>query len=424
MDAELALRAGKIEAARRGLEEAWAEQRTPPAVRATVGARLAIVRAVGGDVAAASALLEQLDPSGAEAEHAIARARVRLAAGADAAGDAERALAAAAHLGWETRLRAELIASEALERAGRGADAAACLARARVLIDRAAASLPVRARALLRAVPAYQRALASAPGAPREAGGDRWRALTAHAKRLAREPRVPRLREAIVDAAIEIADAERGFLVTRAADGGLRVLAARAFGAELAGERPSESVAARVLDGGRPLVTVDAQGDERLGRAASMHAMALRSVLAVPIPVRGGRALALVLDDRVRPGAFDEETVALARDLADLAASALEGAEALRRERRERRRLARSEERLFARIESQGASSRSCAAAATRRRSRRSWPRARPCGARSSSRGAWRSPTRRSSSEARAAPARSSSRAPSTRPARARERPT
>src|SRR5690606_25855609 len=109
-------------------------------------------------------------------------------------------------------------------------------------------------------------------------------------------------------------------------------------------------IAARVLDGGRALVTVDAIEDPRLGRAESVHAMALRSIAATPLPLRDGRAMAIVLDDRLRPGAFDEATLALISDLAELAAGALEAAEALRRERREGRRLAREKDRLSARI--------------------------------------------------------------------------
>ncbi len=353
VEAELALRAGKIESAERTLVAAWDEGAVPAPVKATVVARLAIARALAGRVDDARAMLASLDGAGAEV--AIARARVELAAGRDREAEqaADAALRAATDAGWESALRAELIGAEVFERAGRAADGQACLARARALIDRAASSLPVRARARLRQVPAYQRALGAAPAAPRDGADARWRALAVHAKRLVRETRVPRLAEAIVDAAVELADAERGFLVSRARDGSLRVLAARAFGADLEGERPSESVAARVLDGGRPLVTVDALHDERLDRAASVHRMALRSVLALPLPLRGSRAMALLVDDRVRPGAFDEATVQLSTALAEVAAGALEAAEALRRERRDRRKLARDRSRLHARIESQ-----------------------------------------------------------------------
>lgn len=352
VESELAMRAGKLEQAERALEDAWRAPRVPDPVRATIGARLAIARAVRGRVEAARELLGEVASLGGD-ELAIARARVALAAGEEGEAVREAEAARAAASGWESRLHAELIAAEALERAGRGAEALAALAKARGLLDRAASTLPLAARARLRAVPAYQRALASAPAEAVTSADSRWRALSQHARRLVRESRIGRLHERIVDAAVELADAERGFLVARAPDGATRVLAARAFGGPLDGERPSESIAARVLDSGRPLVTLDAIDDPRLGRAASVHAMALRSAAGVPLPLRNGRAMAIVLDDRLRPGTFDETTLALLADLAELAAGALEGAEALRRERREGRRLAREKERLSARVEVQ-----------------------------------------------------------------------
>jgi transcriptional regulator with GAF, ATPase, and Fis domain/tetratricopeptide (TPR) repeat protein len=359
VEAEQALRAGKLEAAARTLERAWAREGVPDAVRVTVGARRAIVAAVRGRLgearAALAAVAERPTDRAGEVERALGRVRLALAEEAfePAAAAAAEAAALAAEGGWEVRLRAALAGAEAFERAGRAEASTEALARARALLDRAGATLPSGARARLRAVSAYQRAFGAAPRprGPRERGGA-WRILARRAKALVREPRLARLHEGIVDAAVELADAERGFLVTRSRDGALKVRAARAFGADLADERPSASVAARVLDAGRPLVTVDALEDDRLDRAASVHAMALRSVLAVPIPLGGARAAALVLDDRLRPGAFDEATVAVVSDLAELAAGAIERAEALRRERRERRRLARDKRRLSARVES------------------------------------------------------------------------
>ncbi|MEC7521542.1 MAG: sigma 54-interacting transcriptional regulator, partial [Myxococcota bacterium] len=272
---------------------------------------------------------------------------------------ATRAAGKAEGAGWEARLRAQLALADALERAGRGEEAAAASTRARAVLDAAAATLSPAGRARLRAVPAYRRALAVAPASVPVAGPNveppRWRALARHAKRIVREPRLGRLREAVIDAAIELADAERGFWVERAVDGRLKVRAARAFGADLRGERPSASVAARALDGGRPLVSVDALEDERLDAARSVHAMALRSVLAVPLPATprpGARESALVLDDRLRPGAFDDAILRLVQDLAEIAAGALERAEAVRAQRREARRLARETRRLTARVES------------------------------------------------------------------------
>lgn len=363
--AELSVRAGKLGEAARALDEAWARADAPDAARAVVAARRAVVAAVRGDAAGARAALEPASALAAdvpgEVELAVARARLALAEG-DEAGACEAATRAAGKAegaGWEARLRAQLALADALERAGRGEEAAAASTRARAVLDAAAATLSPAGRARLRAVPAYRRALAVAPASVPVAGPNveppRWRALARHAKRIVREPRLGRLREAVIDAAIELADAERGFWVERAVDGRLKVRAARAFGVDLRGERPSASVAARALDGGRPLVSVDALEDERLDAARSVHAMALRSVLAVPLPATprpGARESALVLDDRLRPGAFDDAILRLVQDLAEIAAGALERAEAVRAQRREARRLARETRRLTARVES------------------------------------------------------------------------
>ena len=359
--AELAVRAGKLGEASRRLDAAWDDETLPAGILATLGARRAIVAAVRGELPAARAALEEATLRGergaahvaVQVELEVARARVALAAGAeeDAVEAASRAARAAEGAGWEAGLRAQLALAEALERAGRTPDAAIASARARTTLDAAAATLAPSARARLRTVPAYRRALGAAPAATVAAPEpSRWRVLVRHAKRVVREPRLARLREAVVDAAVELADAERGFWVERAVDGALKVRTARAFGADLEGERPSASVAARALDGGRPMVSVDALEDDRLDAARSVHTMALRSVLAVPVP--GAREVALVLDDRLRPGAFDQGVLRLVQDLAEIAAGALERAEALRAQRRQARRLARDKRRLTARVES------------------------------------------------------------------------
>ncbi len=361
--ADLALRAGKLDLAARTLDEAW--RGAEASVRVTIGARRALTRAVSGDLPGAEAALSQIadlpTDRGGQVERAIAAARVRLAADdpAAAARHGAEALAFAEGAGWECQLRAALCAAESFERAGRGEEASAGLARARTLIDAAASSLSPNARGRLRSVPAYQRALAAVPNAPPtpQPGGGLHRALARHAKRLVREPRLSHLREAIVDAAVELADAERGFLVRRAPDGSVRVLAARAFGTDLLpdrriSDRPSTSVATRVLDSSRPLVTVDALADERLGASESVHTMALRSVLAVPLPLGPTRAAALVLDDRLRPAAFGDDIVEVITDLAELAAGAIQRVEALSAQRREAKRLAREKRRLHRQVES------------------------------------------------------------------------
>src|SRR5439155_1173143 len=75
--------------------------------------------------------------------------------------------------------------------------------------------------------------------------------------------------------------------------------------ADLAGEqlRLSHSLARRAIELGEPVVAVDAAG-EMPSLHASVHALKLRSVLAIPLVARGSTVGVVYLDDRMRRGAF------------------------------------------------------------------------------------------------------------------------
>ncbi len=368
--AELALRAGDLAGARASVEGAWrASAEAGARARTVAAARGAMVLATTGDLDAASARItaaqEAADEDGSDAsvvEHRVAAARLRLARG-DATGaldHAQVARVAAERAGtYEARLRASLAVADSAEAGGDRALAAEALSRARSLLDAAAATLDAAGRTRLRAVAIYQRALAATPAERRvEAGDGRWRRLVGYSRRLTAERRVGRLYEEITDAALELSGAERAFLVLRENDGSLRVRAGSGAippeqrldgtGVEL-----SRSIVSRAIDGGQPVSTVDARTDARLGSAASVHALALRSVMAVPLRRGGETFAALYLDDRLRPGAFGSEDVDLLVNLADLASIALEGASLLRADRRAVRRLEVLRRRLARTVESQ-----------------------------------------------------------------------
>src|SRR5262249_46755822 len=118
----------------------------------------------------------------------------------------------------------------------------------------------------------------------------RLRRVLALNKRLNSELRLSRLLDLVLDAVIELTDAERGFLLLADRAGQLAVRAARNIdertlsAAELA---LSRSIAERAAREGQPVFTVDAQGDARFEAAHSMAALKLRSVLAVPLLVKG-----------------------------------------------------------------------------------------------------------------------------------------
>src|SRR5690606_3359954 len=106
------------------------------------------------------------------------------------------------------------------ELSGRRAEAATRLAMARTLLDRAAAGLGPEARARLRSVPAYQRALAATPpvASPVALSRDGRRVL-ALARRVAAERSPARVLETLAGAALELAGAERAFVLARRESG-------------------------------------------------------------------------------------------------------------------------------------------------------------------------------------------------------------
>jgi serine/threonine-protein kinase PknK len=371
VEVELALRAGRldvVEEALRGAEDRLASL-PDPASRVVVAARCAVAWLVlEQEVAAAEALevarpevVETPDDAAARVEWHVAEVRAALHGG-DNQGAREHAMA-----GWasaeqsgvfEMRLRAGLALADASGALGDGEARTQALSEVRSLLDAATHTLEPNIRARMRAVPAYRAAFVSPPDGSghRGASEGRWRQLAVHAKRLMSEPRVGRLYEEVLEAAMELAGADRGFIVTRSPEGALHVRVARGIGRRHLREDAhdvSRSIVGRVLDGGQPMATLDALADETLRGSASIHALDLRSVLAVPFQVSGEVAAAIYLDDRLRPGAFGPEALELVSDLAELASAAIQSADRMRAERRTARRLAVAQRQLERQVETQ-----------------------------------------------------------------------
>ena len=127
----------------------------------------------------------------------------------------------------------------------------------------------------------------------------------------------------MLDALVTWTGVERGLLLLKNPDGRLVPKVGRNLGErDLHGDqlRLSTSISERALRELEPVVAVDA-ATELSELHASVHALRLRSVLAVPL-VAGGRALGVVyLDDRVRRGAFGERELSWVRTLSTLAAT-------------------------------------------------------------------------------------------------------
>jgi serine/threonine-protein kinase PknK len=185
----------------------------------------------------------------------------------------------------------------------------------------------------------------------------RLRRLLRINKRLNSELRLPRLLETIVDTVIELTDAERGFLLLEDDTGELVVKVARNFDQktlETAEFELSRSIARKAAAGGEPIVTIDAAGDTRFREALSVSDLHLRSVLAVPLVVKGHAVGTIYVDHRLRKGAFDDEDVKLVLDVADQAAIAIENARLLAELRRRERQVEALNRRLETELAARG----------------------------------------------------------------------
>lgn len=383
--AETAKEQGELSRARESLEALPDLAKLAAFDRIAVASRAAALCAELADEPAANAYLTRAE---VDAEHSGSDdVELGLARAAwfglrrewrEAQREAERALGRAAERGeFALQILALSAAARAAESRGDASLMRARLSELRAQLDSAALTLSSADRARLREVPAYRAALSALPAAaldrsalaakgrpgsptahdraPAADGGDqRFRRLAGIAKRLTAETHSRRLYELLLDSAIDLTHAESGFLMLRDAEGELRVRAGRTLGERDQAERGiSHSIVARVLSSGQALSTVDALRDERLSGASSVHALALRSVLVVPLR-SGAEILGVIyLDDRLRPFAFGDDEVALLTDLADLASIALEAIERLRRERRAVRRLRATQTELARQVEAQ-----------------------------------------------------------------------
>lgn len=135
-----------------------------------------------------------------------------------------------------------------------------------------------------------------------------------------------RLLEMIVDKAIELIHAERGFLILLQ-DGQPVFKVARKKDRTII-QNPEKQISTSVLEGvtktGEPVITINAQND--LGAFMSIVALEVRSLLCVPLKVKEKILGAVYVDSHVSEQEFNEESLNLLQAFADQAAIALENA--------------------------------------------------------------------------------------------------
>jgi transcriptional regulator with GAF, ATPase, and Fis domain len=158
--------------------------------------------------------------------------------------------------------------------------------------------------------------------------------LLAINRELARDHDPERLLERIIDAAVALSGAERGFLLLASAEPGAELEVRTARGLDARHLAPGElqisrSIARQVIDSNAPLSAIDAQQDQRFRDYQSVHSLKLRSVMCLPLRAGSSTLGAIYLDHRYRASAFTETDVALLAAFGDQAAIAIANARLL-----------------------------------------------------------------------------------------------
>lgn len=136
--------------------------------------------------------------------------------------------------------------------------------------------------------------------------------------------------ENVMDRVVEVTHAERGFLMLHEEPHGNLVFeVARGFDKndlESPEFQVSTTIIHQVEQSGKPLLTDNAQYDQRFARGASIMVLGLRSIMCVPITVKGQFIGLVYVDNRLQAGIFNEEDLALLTAFASQAGVAIENA--------------------------------------------------------------------------------------------------
>ncbi len=181
------------------------------------------------------------------------------------------------------------------------------------------------------------------------------RTLLGMARALVSEDKIERMAPTVIDSAVAITKAERGFLFLIEKQRTVFALG-RNFAREVVPSpesKISQTLVEKAIHASEPLLIQDAASDGDFAGVASIADLGLRSLLAIPL-IHHGRAIGLVVvDHRMQGAAFDQDTIDLLSGLANIAAvylgSAIEG----RQKRNMKRRLSQLQSELGRRVTNQ-----------------------------------------------------------------------
>ena len=133
----------------------------------------------------------------------------------------------------------------------------------------------------------------------------------------------------VMDNIVRLTKAERGFLMLRDEQGEMVTRMGRNWEMESINSSEltvSKSVVGRVINTGEPIITTNAQEDQRFIGQESIVAFNLRSILCVPLKVKNDLIGVIYADNRIRSGIFAESERNLLVAFANQAAVAIENA--------------------------------------------------------------------------------------------------
>jgi len=133
----------------------------------------------------------------------------------------------------------------------------------------------------------------------------------------------------VMDEVIAATQAERGFVTLRGNDGDLDFRVARGLDQTTIDDpqfQISRSVVEEVAQKGEPVLTSNAQQDERFSARQSVMILGLRSIICAPLKVKDAVTGVIYVDNRLQAGIFTQEDLELLSTLASSAAIAIENA--------------------------------------------------------------------------------------------------
>lgn len=129
----------------------------------------------------------------------------------------------------------------------------------------------------------------------------------------------------VLDLAMEVTNADRGFLMMKEEDSDeLLVKVARGMGRELSSSSPSMGVAQHAAVDGEPLLMADSGSDARFSGRESIIAQKITSAMCVPLRVENRILGAIYVDSQKSGMQFTEEDLELFQTLANQSAMAIE----------------------------------------------------------------------------------------------------